>query len=110
MKQDRFVYIKEKYNGKHIVEERYHLRLDADGYVVAVPVEEKKCTCGDTETQHYENTDKCVVCGCKEFEEVDEKYEMPQFEGTYEALEKILPTKVAQNIAEAIISGKQKSI
>jgi hypothetical protein len=30
---------------------------------------EKKCTCGDTETQHYENTDKCVVCGCKEFEE-----------------------------------------
>jgi hypothetical protein len=32
---------------------------------------EKKCTCGDTETQHYENTDKCVVCGCKEFEEVD---------------------------------------
>jgi hypothetical protein len=30
-------------------------------------VKEKKCTCGDTETQHYENTDKCVVCGCKEF-------------------------------------------
>jgi hypothetical protein len=30
---------------------------------------EKKCTCGDTETQHYENTDKCLVCGCKEFEE-----------------------------------------
>ena len=28
---------------------------------------EKKCTCGDTETQHYD--DKCVVCGCKEFEE-----------------------------------------
>lgn len=47
---------------------------------------EKKCTCGDTETQHYENTDKCVVCGCKEFEE---RYEMPQFEGTYEALDKI---------------------
>jgi hypothetical protein len=33
-------------------------------------MKEKKCTCGDTETQHYENTDKCLVCGCKEFEEV----------------------------------------
>jgi hypothetical protein len=32
---------------------------------------EKKCTCGDTESQHYENMDKCVVCGCKEFEDID---------------------------------------
>jgi hypothetical protein len=68
---------------------------------------EKKCTCGDTETQHYENMDECGVCECRVFEE---KYEMPQFEGTYEALEKILPTKIAQNIAEAIVNGKQKSV
>jgi hypothetical protein len=47
---------------------------------------EKKCTCGDTESQHYENTDKCVVCGCKEFEE---RVDQPGFEGTWEALEKI---------------------
>jgi hypothetical protein len=32
---------------------------------------EKKCTCGDTESQHYENTEMCLVCGCKEFEEGD---------------------------------------
>jgi hypothetical protein len=30
---------------------------------------EKKCTCGDTESQHYENMDKCMVCECKEFTE-----------------------------------------
>jgi hypothetical protein len=36
-------------------------------------MKEKKCTCGDTETQHYENTAKCVVCGCKEFEDGDMK-------------------------------------
>ena len=47
---------------------------------------EKKCTCGDTESQHYENTDKCVVCGCKEFEE---RIDAPGFEGTWEALDKL---------------------
>ena len=30
---------------------------------------EKKCTCGDTESQHYENSEKCLVCECKDFEE-----------------------------------------
>jgi hypothetical protein len=79
MKHKRFVYTNK--------EKSYHLKVNTDGYVVAVPVdEEKKCTCGDTETQHYENTDKCVVCGCKEFEE---RVDQPGFEGTWEALENI---------------------
>lgn len=35
---------------------------------------EIKCTCGDTEEQHVDGCEQCVVpeCGCKEFEEANE--------------------------------------
>jgi hypothetical protein len=39
---------------------------------------EKKCTCGDTETQHYENMDECGVCECRYFEEAPVKLKVGQ--------------------------------
>lgn len=32
---------------------------------------DKNCICGDTESQHIDNCEQCVIpeCGCKEFEE-----------------------------------------
>lgn len=33
---------------------------------------EKMCRCGDTESQHVDGCEQCVIheCGCKEFEEI----------------------------------------
>ena len=31
----------------------------------------KACTCGHTEAQHALTTDDCNLCGCPEFQDVD---------------------------------------
>jgi 6-phosphofructokinase len=58
---------------------------------------EKKCTCGDTESQHYE--DKCVVCGCKEFEEGAVTV------GITKALQEIDLSKIRGHWQEATLDG-----
>lgn len=34
---------------------------------------ERYCICGDTEDQHIDNSEQCVIsgCGCKEFESIE---------------------------------------
>lgn len=49
---------------------------------------EKICKCGDTEDQHIDNMEQCVIseCGCQEFEEKEEKSTQFNFESVIKTM------------------------
>ena len=67
------------------------------------------CTCGDTESQHVDNCEQCVVpeCGCKEFEDAnfDPMNNQDNLEATYGNMLKLW---IAEDLFHVLVKTRQE--